>query len=91
MKMESEWQVMFESRSGSGNVRNVRVNAKDFNDAKKKGWIKSGLNKKFYAFLTAHEIKALGGLMLFRMASTGYSVNQLATDKSRFNYTIGRL
>jgi hypothetical protein len=89
--METEYKVMFESRSGSGNVREVRVMAKNFNDAKKKGWLKSGLNKKFYAFLTAHEIKALGGLMLIQMASTGYTLNQIANDKTPFIYNIGGL
>jgi hypothetical protein len=89
--METEYKVMFESRSGSGNVREVRVMAKNFNDAKKKGWVKSGLNKKFYAFLTAHEIKALGGLMLIQMASTGYTLNQIANDKTPFIYNIGGL
>ena len=57
--VETEWKVIFESKFRSGNVTEVRVNAKNFNDAKNKGWVKSGLNKKFYAFLTAHEIKAL--------------------------------
>jgi len=87
--METEWKVMFESRSGSGNVREVRVSAKNFNDAKKKGWVKSGLNKKFYAFLTAHEIKELGGLMAtMQIASTGLTLHH--TVKS-FNYSIGGL
>jgi hypothetical protein len=86
--METEYKVMFESRSGSGNVREVRVTAKNFNDAKKKGWIKSGLNKKFYAFLTAHEIKALGGLMALQIASTGYTLHN---NVKRFQYTIGGL
>jgi hypothetical protein len=87
--METEYKVMFESRSGSGNVREVKVMAKNFNDAKKKGWVKSGLNKKFYAFLTAHEIKELGGLMAtMQIASTGLTLHH--TVKS-FNYSIGGL
>jgi len=61
--METEWKVIFESKFRSGNVTEVRVNAKNFNDAKNKGWVKSGLNKKFYAFLTTHEIKVLGGVV----------------------------
>ncbi len=87
--METEYKVIFESKSGSGNVRDVRVSAKNFNDAKKKGWVKSGLNKKFYAFLTAHEIKELGGLMAtMQIASTGLTLHH--TVKS-FNYSIGGL
>jgi hypothetical protein len=86
--METEYKVMFESRSGSGNVREVRVNAKNFNDAKKKGWIKSGLNKKFYAFLTAHEIKAVGGMMAMQILSTGYTLHN---NVKPYQYSIGGL
>jgi hypothetical protein len=87
--METEYKVMFESRSGSGNVREVRVSAKNFNDAKKKGWIKSGLNKKFYAFLTAHEIKEFGGLMAtMQIASTGITLHKYV---NAFKYEIGGL
>ncbi len=86
--METEWQVIFESKSGSGSVTKVRVSASSFNDAKKKGWIKSGLNKKYNAFLTAHEIKALGGLMALQIASTGYTLHN---NVKSFKYTIGGL
>jgi hypothetical protein len=86
--METEYKVMFESRSGSGNVRDVRVSAKNFNDAKKKGWIKSGLNKKFYAFLTAHEIKAVGGMMAMQILSTGYTLHN---NVKPYQYSIGGL
>lgn len=88
MKMETEWKVIFESRSGSGNVRDVRVSAKNFNDAKKKGWVKSGLDKKFYAFLTAHEIKAVGGMMAMQILSTGYTLHN---NVQPYEYTIGGL
>ena len=87
--METEYKVIFESRSGSGNVREVRVSASSFNDAKKKGWIKSGLNKKFYAFLTAHEIKAVGGIMAsMQVLSTGYTLHN---NVQPYKYTIGGL
>jgi hypothetical protein len=87
--METEYKVIFESRSGSGNVREVRVSASNFNDAKKKGWIKSGLNKKFYAFLTAHEIKAVGGIMAsMQVLSTGYTLHN---NVQPYKYTIGGL
>lgn len=57
----SDWQVMFESRSGSGKVSSVIVQASNLAEAKSKGWVKSGLDKKYFAFLTAYEKKEFGG------------------------------
>jgi hypothetical protein len=57
----ADWQVMFESKTGSGKVTSVIVQATNLAEAKSKGWVKSGLNKKYVAFLTAYEKKQLGG------------------------------
>lgn len=89
--MESQWKVTFESRSGSGGLKSIVVIANSFADAKAKGWKESGFLKKHYAFLTAYEVKALGGLMMLQLASTGYNVHKMVTDKNEYIYTIGGL
>lgn len=89
--LEGEWKVIFESRHGNGGIKTIIVRANSFEDAKFKGWKESKLTKKQYAFLTEHEYKSIGGVMLFRIASAGYNINKIVTDKKHFEYSIGGL
>jgi hypothetical protein len=73
----SDWQVMFESRSGSGKVSSVIVQATNLAEAKSKAWTKSGLDKKYFAFLTAYEKKALGGNITDKTMSGIYPIKAI--------------